>query len=188
MQTSEEMKELVVSVARGDRQAFVLFFDHFAPRIVTYLRRGGTPPAVAEEICQEAMVVAWRKAGNFDPMLGAVATWIFAIARNLRVDRYRREGGEHRGFDQELDLYDDALVDPEPSPEARLSAQQRDGRVRTALRQLSPQQIHLLQLSFFAESPHQDISRELGLPLGTVKSQIRRALITMRRGLEASES
>lgn len=188
MPTSEEMKELVVSVAKGDQQAFVILFNHFAPRIVTYLRRGGTPPSVAEEISQEAMVMAWRKAGTFDPSLGAVATWLFTIARNLRVDRYRREGGEHRGFDQEIDSDSYAFADPEPSPEQRLAVRQREGRVRAALRQLSPQQVHLLQRSFFADSTHDDISRDLCVPLGTVKSQIRRALISMRRYLEATES
>ena len=113
---------------------------------------------------------------------------INTIARNLRVNRYRREGGEHRGFDQEIDFDNDAFADPEPSPEQRLAARQREGRIRAALRQLSPHQIHLLQLSFFADSTHDDISRDLRLPLGTVKSQIRRALISMRRHLEATES
>ena len=188
MPTSDEMKELVALVAKGDQQAFVKLFHHFAPRIVSYLKRGGTPTSVAEELSQEAMVMAWRKAGSFDPLLGGVTTWIFAIARNLRIDRYRREGAQHRGVDQELDLDNYVFADPEPSPEARLNARQREGRVHAALRQLSPQQIHLLQLSFFAESPHSDISRDLCLPLGTVKSHIRRALLNMRRSLEASES
>ncbi len=185
MPSSDETKELLSLVARGDQQAFVRLFNHFAPRIVTYLRHGGTPATVAEELAQDAMVTVWRKAERYDPSLGAVATWIFAIARNLRIDRYRREGGEHRGVDQELDL-DGQIVDPGTSPEESFDARQRESRVREAMEQLSPQQAHLLRLSFFAESPHADIARDLRVPLGTAKAQIRRALLKMRRFLEAS--
>lgn len=185
MLSSDESKELLLSVEQGDQQAFVQLFNHFAPRIVTYLRHGGTPTAVAEELAQEAMVMVWRKSERYDASRGAVATWIFAIARNLRIDRYRREGGEHRGIDQELDL-DGQIVDPGASPEECFDARQLESRVREAMKQLSPQQAHLLQLSFFAESPHADIARDLCVPLGTAKAQIRRALLKMRRFLEAS--
>lgn len=184
MPSSDATKELLLAVEHGDEQAFVQLFDHFAPRIVTYLRHGGTPTAVAEELAQEAMVMVWRKAERYDASRGAAATWIFAIARNLRIDRYRREGGEHRGVDQDLD--DVQIVDPSASPEECCDARQRESRVREAMKQLSPQQAHLLQLSFFAESPHADIARDLCVPLGTAKAQIRRALLKMRLFLEES--
>ena len=188
---SEELNKLVVSVADGDRQAFAILFNHFAPRVAAYLRRGGTSFATAEELAQEAMVVLWRQAGRFDPTRGTVSTWIFRVARNLRISRYRHEGAEPLSFqpgsgDPDLDNY--GVCDPAPSPEERLSIFQREGRVRAAMKQLSPQQAHLVQLSFFVESPHTDIARDLRMPLGTVKSHIRRALITMRRLLESSES
>jgi RNA polymerase sigma-70 factor (ECF subfamily) len=152
---------------------------------VTYLKLGGTPEGVAEELAQEVMVVVWREAASFDRSRGAVATWIFTIARNLRIDRYRREGGKHRGVDQALDL-DEQIVDPAALPEDHFSVIQRESRVREALKKLSPKQAHLLHLSFFAESPHSDIARDLCVPLGTAKSQIRSALLSMRRLLEGS--
>lgn len=183
MPTSEEMNDLVRAVANGDRQAFVVLFNHFAPRITAYLMRGGTSAGSAEELAQEAMVLLWRKAGSFDPARGAVSTWIFTIARHLRIDRHRRDGDENLALD--LDGFDPA--DSAATPDEHLDALQRERRVRAALRRLSPDQARLLQLSFFAERPHFDIARELCLPLGTVKSHIRRGLKRLRRLLDAAE-
>ncbi len=192
MLISEEMSELVALVGKGDEQAFARLFDHFAPRVASYLARGGTPAPAAEELAQDAMVILWRKAQSFDPKRGGVTTWVFAIARHLRIDKHRRLGGvvtqslSHINDDGDLD--EDELADSQPSPEERLSAAQRERRVREALKRLSPQQAYLVHLSFFAESPHLEIARNLDMPLGTVKSQIRRALQQIRRSFEASES
>ena len=191
MPTSEELNELVRAVATtGDRQAFAVLFKHFAPRVATYLMRGGTPGASAEELAQEAMVVLWRRAASFDPARAGVSTWIFTIARNLRIDRHRRAGGA--GLDSFDGSDDDATdpdrhADPAASPDERLDALQRERRVRAALRRLSPEQARVLQLSYFAEAPHAEIARDLRIPLGTVKSRIRLAMINLRRLIDATE-
>jgi len=187
MPTSEELNELVRAVAtNGDRQAFAVLFKHFAPRVVTYLMRGGTPAASAEELAQEAMVVLWRKAASFDPARAGVSTWVFTIARNLRIDRHRRGGdAAYAGDRAEADL--DAHPDPAPSADEQLDARQRERRIHAALRRLSPEQARVLHLSYFAEAPHAEIARELCLPLGTVKSRIRLAMINLRRLIDATE-
>ena len=189
MPTSEEMNQLVRAVAtNGDRQAFAVLFKHFAPRVATYLVRGGTPAASAEELAQEAMVVLWRKAATFDPARAAVSTWIFTIARNLRIDRHRRAGSA--GLDgDDTDAADvEEHADPSASPGERLDTLQRERRVRSAMRRLSPEHARVLQLSYFAETPHSEIARDLGIPLGTVKSRIRLAVNHLRRLLDAPET
>ena len=185
MPTSDEMNDLVAKVAKGDRQAFAILFEHFAPRIAAYLMRGGRSAASAEELAQEAMVLLWRKAGSFDPARAAVSTWVFAIARHVSIDRHRRDGDEPFALD--IDDHHD-LADPAPRPDECLEALQRERRVRAALGRLSPEQARLLHLSFFAERSHADIARHLCLPLGTVKSHIRRTLDILRRHLDASEA
>ncbi|MEO5845278.1 MAG: sigma-70 family RNA polymerase sigma factor [Caldimonas sp.] len=187
MPTSEEMNVLMRAVAvDGDRQAFAVLFKHFAPRVATYLVRGGTPAASAEELAQEAMVLLWRKAASFDPARAGVSTWIFTIARNLRIDRHRRAGrAGPDGGDAGVAIEPDEHADPAASPEERLGELQRERAVRAALRQLSPDQARVLQLSFFAETPHAEIARELCIPLGTVKSRIRRAMQNLRRLIDA---
>ncbi len=189
MPTSEELNDLVRAVAvDGDRQAFAILFKHFAPRVATYLVRGGTPAAGAEELAQEAMVQLWRKAASFDPARAGVSTWVFTIARNLRIDRHRRAGSaglEVDGDGGTIDLEEHA--DPAASPEQSLDARQRERTVRAALRQLSPEQARVLQLSYFAEAPHAEIARDLRIPLGTVKSRIRLAMQNLRRLIDAQQ-
>ena len=187
MPTSEELNDLVRAVAAsGDRQAFAVLFKHFAPRVAAYLVRAGTPVATAEELAQEAMVVLWRKAASFDPARAGVSTWVFTIARNLRIDRHRRGGdADVAGDGAEADL--DAHPDAAASPDEELDARQRERRVRAALRRLSPEQARVLHLSYFAESPHAEIARDLCIPLGTVKSRIRLAMINLRRLIDATE-
>ena len=188
MPTSEELNDLVRAVAtNGDRQAFAVLFKHFAPRVATYLVRGGTSAASAEELAQETMVALWRKAASFDPARAGVSTWVFTIARNLRIDRHRR-GGDERPAPATLDEADARFAaDPAPSPDEELDARQRERRVRCRSRRLSPEQSRVLQLSYFADTPHAEIARELRLPLGTVKSRIRLAMINLRRLIDATE-
>ena len=186
MPTSDETNDLMAKVAKGDRQAFAILFGHFAPRIAAYLMRGGMSAANAEELAQEAMVLLWRKAGSFDPARAAVSTWIFAIARHASIDRHRRYGDEPLALD--IDDHGHDLADPAPSLEERLETLQRERRVRAALERLSPEQARLLRLSFFADRSHADIARHLCLPLGTVKSHIRRTLDTLRRLLDGAQA
>ena len=120
MPTSEEMNELVRAVATsGDRQAFAVLFKHFAPRVATYLVRGGTPAATAEELAQETMVALWRKAASFDPARAGVSTWVFTIARNLRIDRHRRQGDDDRA--DAIDDGGDDAADPAAGARRRSS-------------------------------------------------------------------
>jgi len=174
---------LILAVARHrDRDAFAALFEYFAPRLKSYLIRMGAPAAQAEELAQEAMVSVWRKAALFDPERASAATWIFRIARNLRFDAARR--------DQLLASFEPGLDDaPEApqTPEAAELERQRDERVRTALSNLSPEQLQVLRLSFFQDRPHTEIADELDLPLGTVKSRIRLALQKLRAALEGEQ-
>ena len=80
------------AIARDqDRAAFAEIFNHFAPRVKAFMRRNGASEAQAEEIAQEAMLAVWRKAALYNPSASGAATWIFTIARNLRIDAIRRE-------------------------------------------------------------------------------------------------
>ncbi|MCE3290557.1 MAG: polymerase sigma factor, partial [Caulobacter sp.] len=101
---------LVLAIAeRGDRVAFRRLFDHYAPRVKGYLIRLGLDAARAEELAQEVLVAVWRKAASFDPARASVSTWVFRIARNRRIDLYRRD----RAAD--LDPDEPSLQPPEPA-------------------------------------------------------------------------
>jgi RNA polymerase sigma factor (sigma-70 family) len=176
-----EFAALITAVAdRRDREAFTRLFDHFAPRLNAYLRRLGTDPATAEEIAQETMVTLWHKAPQFDPQKSSLTTWLYRIARNRRVDNLRRN---------RLDFLDASDPILEAADETDLLAeadmQQRKDAVRSALASLPEEQLSVVRLAFFDDLSHSQISEQIGLPLGTVKSRIRLGFTRLRRSLEA---
>ncbi|MBS0452755.1 MAG: sigma-70 family RNA polymerase sigma factor [Proteobacteria bacterium] len=187
--SGEQLNQLLVAVGKdADRQAFAALFKHFAPRLKSYLVRSGSSDAQAEEFAQEAMVNVWRKAASFDPEQAAASTWIYTVARNLRVDHYRRLG--HRMEQVGLAPEEGAMTeeaDPAPTPEAQVFGQECERGVRAALATLPAEQQRVLQLSFFEDHPHARIAVELGIPLGTVKSRVRLALSQLRRKLNGLE-
>jgi len=172
-----EMNALLGRVAvNRDRAAFALLFSHFAPRIKAYLLRLGPPAAVAEDLAQEALLNLWRKAHLFDPAKASAATWLFTIARNLRIDAIRREKRP------ELDP-EDFMPETGPAADEGLGLADDEARLRLALKELPADQIQVVELSFFADKPHSQIAAELGIPLGTVKSRLRLAMARLKRAL-----
>ncbi|QPF74510.1 sigma-70 family RNA polymerase sigma factor [Roseateles sp. DAIF2] len=179
---ADDWAGLICAVAeRRDREAFARLFAHFAPRIKRHLMLGGSPEAQAEELAQETLAAVWRKAALFDPARAAASTWIFTIARHLRVDLLRRHQGDER-LDEAFDF--DGLEADEPAAEERLHATRLNERLRGALAQLPPEQQRVLRLSYFDDESHAHIAAELGIPLGTVKSRMRLAVSQLRRLLE----
>lgn len=173
---SLRLSRLVSDVAtRQDRAAFAALFTHFAPRVKAYLLRLGAPAAAAEDLAQETMLTVWRKATLFDPTKAGVSTWIFTIARNLRIDALRRERHPEVPPGEVMDA-----VDPAPQADDVVLLAQDQARVRAAIESLPKEQAEVVRLSFFADKPHQEIERELGIPLGTVKSRLRLAMRHIR--------
>jgi RNA polymerase sigma-70 factor (ECF subfamily) len=139
------------------------------------LMRGGAPPDTAEDIVQEALVMVWHKAGYFDPARASASAWVYTIARNLRVDRLRRDRlAALYAHDAEI-----AIEGPD-QPDHLLDAAERVERVTAAINELPDEQARVLKLSFFENRAHGDIAAALGLPLGTVKSRLRLALARLR--------
>lgn len=159
-----------------DKQEFAALFGHFAPRLKSFFMRLGVPAGGAEDLAQEVMFAVWRKAAYFDPERASASTWIFTIARNLRIDLKRRER-DPRLLDglNELSL--------EPGPGESVMARQAEERVRSAMKTLPADQAAVIRLSFFEDRPHVEIAELLGIPLGTVKSRVRLAMSRLRASM-----
>ena len=176
-----ELAELIRRVAaESDRQAFAALFRFYAPRLKSFLGRRGFGEIESEDIVQETMLNIWRKASSFDPAKAGASTWIYTIARNLGIDRRRREGKGATWY--ELTTFDE--TDPDPSVEARMIATQSESRVRAALTALPDEQAAVIRMTFYGEDPQAEIARTLGIPLGTVKSRVRLALARLRKTME----
>jgi len=179
--TAMKWAELVRRVARQrDQAAFEEVFDHFAPRIKGYLMRLGSDAAMAEEITQDAMVTLWRKAELFDPTKSSVATWLFRVARNRRIDFSRRDRLDY------MDPLDSALtrIAAEGTVDGTVNGLQRDDTVRSLITELPDEQRALINDAFYEGLSHSQIAEKTGLPLGTVKSRIRLAFNRLRKLLE----
>ncbi len=172
--------ELLTRIAeQRDRAAFASLFDAYAPRVKSFMMRKGASSEQAEDLVQETMIAVWSKAGMYVADRGSVTTWIFTIARNLRIDRLRRE---KTSLYSDIDDYD-AESDDAPQDDA-LSRLQEDGYVAKALAQIPPEQRELLILSYVEDLPQSEIAARLQIPLGTVKSRMRLAYRRMRKLLE----
>jgi len=171
--------QLIGAVAvRQDRAAFSQLFEHFAPRVKAFMRRSGMNDAVAEELAQETLIAVWRKAALFDPTSTGPSAWIFTIARNMRIDAFRRS--RRSASNETSDIDSEFLFDESPHADTVVAAAQADSRVRAALAELSEDQRRVVELSFYQEMAHAQIADELEIPLGTVKSRLRLAMNKLR--------
>ena len=125
------------------------------------------------------VVNVWTKAGFYDPAKGSVLTWIFTIARNLRIDRIRRESSRPVSELGDFDAPSEA-----PASEEILAQKDEARSVARALTKIPPEQMEILTLSFIEDLPQAEIARRLKLPLGTVKSRMRLAYGHLRKTLE----
>ncbi len=159
-----------------DQKAFAEMFQHFAPRVKLFLIKSGASEPMAEECAQEVMVTLWHKAHLFDPDRASVATWIFTIARNRKVDMLRK---------QRRPEPEDLPWGPEPEPEQAdvISRKQESSKLREALATLPASQRELVEAAYFGDLSHSEIVQKTGLPLGTIKSRLRLALEKLRHAM-----
>jgi RNA polymerase sigma-70 factor (ECF subfamily) len=161
-----------------DREAFVEVFRYFAPRVKSFLINRGRNQQSAEDVLQEVMIAVWEKAYLYNSEKASVSTWLFTIARYKHIDRIRRDG-RHKTESDEPDL----RPSEEPEADAEVLQSQRAEAVRKVVATLPQDQQTVIAMSFNQGLSHSEIAEQLGLPLGTVKSRIRRAFQRMREEL-----
>lgn len=169
-------EELLAAVAsRRDKRAFALLFSHYGPKLKGHLMGRGAEPAAAEEIIQEVMLAVWRKADRFDAARGAASTWLYALARNAFIDRFRHDGRP------EVDPDDPLLEVAEVPPAERLLLDREAEReLAEAVARLPADQQSVVRQSYFFGRSMSEIAAEGNLPIGTVKTRARLALQHLR--------
>lgn len=172
----DDFNAMIYAIAKNkDKEAFIALFEHFAPRVKSFLMKGGASPEQADELAQETMLTIWNKAESYNPKQAAASTWIFTIARNKRIDAIRKT----KRYDIDpVDTLD--LEDTSASPRQNALYNEEVGVLADALKTLPEEQAELVQKSFFEDKSHAQIAEETGIPLGTVKSRIRLALERLR--------
>jgi RNA polymerase sigma-70 factor, ECF subfamily len=156
------------------RPSFARFFQHFSPLLKGFLMKGSRlNGAQAEELVQEVMIKVWNRAAQFDNSKSSATTWLYTIARNSRIDWLRRQAN---AATEELvadDLCEDETAE---TPFVQLQHARDQETVAAALATLPDEQALVLKKVYMESKSHSEVSSELGLPLGTVKSRVRLAL------------
>jgi RNA polymerase sigma-70 factor (ECF subfamily) len=177
------MADLLQRIAeRADPAAFREFYEAYGPRVKAYMMRKGADAGTAEDLAQETLLTVWRKAALYAGDKGSMTTWVFAIARNLRIDRLRREVPWQQLPEGRL-----AEASSEPMPDEAMAEKERQQRVQAALAELPPEQKDVVSLAYLEGLSHSEIAERLGLPLGTVKSRMRIAYQKIRQALASLE-
>jgi RNA polymerase sigma-70 factor (ECF subfamily) len=170
------MSDLLKRIAEGrDAEAFQRLYQTYAPRVRSYMMRLGANAATAEELAQETLLAVWRKAALYSSEKGNATTWIFTIARNLRIDRLRRET-----VWQELPDDHEQQPSDDPAPDQTVADREIQARVQAVLATLPAEQHEVVSLAYLDGLSHSEIAERLDLPLGTVKSRMRLAYQKIR--------
>lgn len=177
------LRACIAQIVRQNEQALAELYELTAGRVYALALRITRNVQTAEEVVEDAFWQVWRQAPRFDAARGSVVGWILTIARSRALDALRRDDrAEPLDEEQLADLADGR------DPQDLLVAVQREHRLHAALRELEPLPRQLLALSFFRGLSHEEISSQMSMPLGTVKSHIRRSLLRLRDLLGTDDS
>lgn len=182
MSTSSD-ESLLAGFGSKDPEVTAAFVRRFQGRVFGLAMTIVKDAALAEEVAQETFVRVWQYAGTYDARRGRVDTWLLTIARNLALDTRRVRSREIVNFDDASLLQH---VSTEPDPEGRGVLADEIRRLRRAILELSEEQRRVLFLATFQGRSGKEISEREGIPLGTVKTRLRAALLRLRAILEVS--
>jgi RNA polymerase sigma-70 factor, ECF subfamily len=173
----ERLRAALVAVATGDRRAFADTYDALAGRVLGLCRRVLVDAHQAEEVTQEVFLEVWQTAARYDPDRGSASGWILTMAHRRAIDRVRASQSAH---DRDLRVGIRDFDDVQPGVEQDVETTVEVERVRHAMRSLSEAQRTALDLAYFGGLSQSEIATRLDVPIGTVKTRMRDALIRLR--------
>lgn len=180
MTSDSEIDDLLLATARSDRAAFRLLYDRVSPKLFGIALKICRDRTVAEDVLQEVFTDVWRKARNFDPRRGEAGAWLAVIARNRSVDALRRQG---RGV---MGLATGTEADMDAAPDPALAG---DGGVEyltliDCLKRLDERQRDLVLRAYYRGDSREDLARAFDTPVNTIKTWLRRALMSLKKCLD----
>ena len=185
---SRELSQLLARTGLGDRAAFATLYRKTSAHLFAVVLRICRDRGQAEDVLQDVYVSVWRAASGFDAAQSQPMTWLTSIARNRTIDGLRRAQTQPRlqttsTDEEDSDVYE-ATADDRPGP-LELQSRSSDARaLSTCIDGLAAPQRQSLALAFYDGLTHAEVAEKMGEPLGTVKSWVRRALMSLKTCLE----
>jgi RNA polymerase sigma-70 factor, ECF subfamily len=176
--------DLVRQMAGGDREAFAVFYDRYAPVVFPLILRIVRERADASDVLQDVFWEAWQSAARYDPSRGSPEAWMVMQARSRAIDRVRATRRRSDTFVAPLDEAVAAAPAGESPRDAAEAAADR-GTIRSALERLPGAQREVIELAYYAGLTQTEIAERLKQPLGTVKTRIRLGLERLREVVKA---
>jgi RNA polymerase sigma factor (sigma-70 family) len=173
------LNELLAATARGDQAAFAELYRLTSRHLFAVIVRMVHDRGEAEDLLQDVFTTAWRRADRFDAARGGAMTWLVTLARNRAIDRLR----QHREAQLD-DPVAEALPDDNPTPPALVEASEERQRLEHCLKQLEHTQRGAVREAFFSGATYSELAERMSVPLGTLKSWIRRSLMQLKTCLE----
>ncbi len=173
---------LISRIQTRDQEAMLALHARYVNLVYSIAFRILGEATAAEEATQDAFMKVWQSAASYEPERGAPAAWLVRIARNVSIDRLRRLE-RREGLDDSLEVIGEERMNALPSewPE-----RERMPELKLAIQQLPPEQAQAIALAYFGGLSHQDISDQLKIPLGTVKTRIRLGLQRLKSVWESA--
>ena len=177
--SSGQLTALLDAIARGDRSALSALYERTSAKLYGICLRLLGSDAEAEDVLQETYVTVWRNAARFDPHKAGAITWLAVVARNKAIDRLRRRTLPSEAIDAAADIADDA-----PTAFDVVQQKQDSARLSACLDELDEKPRAMIRSAFLDGASYPELAEREGVPLGTMKSWIRRGLLRLRGCLE----
>ena len=168
-------------VARGDKSALHLVYDMTSAKLFGVCLRILGDRSEAEDVLQDVYLTVWRKAASYKESVASPITWLVAIARNLSIDRLRASGAARTTLPIEAAA---DIADANLSAVERLEISEDQARLKDCLQELDERQSAAIRAAFLDGSTYEELAKKASVPLGTMKSWIRRGLLKLRACLE----
>jgi RNA polymerase sigma factor (sigma-70 family) len=172
----EELNRLLMRTGQGDERAFAQLYERTSARLFGVCNRMLADRREAEEVLQEAYVTVWQRGTSFDPARAGALTWLVTLARNKAIDRLRQHHDSHIDHGSEIDT----IIDDQPGPSVSAERGEEYRRLQACLEQLDAQQRRSVREAFFSGATYAELAGRAKVPLGTMKSWIRRGLLQLR--------
>ncbi len=171
--------ELVLQIQQRNQQAFAYLYDNYAAALNGVIFRMTEDSTLAEDILQEAFVKIWNNFASYDPSKGRLFTWMLNLTKNLTIDTLRSKGYKKQakisGDENAVSMVQDSTTGVDKFDTVGL---------RRQLSALKPEQRTIIEMAYFAGYTQDEISKTLDIPLGTVKTRMRTAILELRKHLQ----